>query len=232
MNYTAEITEIVHPLVAKKPSFLSKFSEIIKACERTENLIIVIYLIEAGVFLYGNTAFKKMAGRRYAQLLENGWEFWFKHIVPEEYRPIKKSISRFLSRPFYQDHISLKYHVLNCSEEKVYVKHEIALNRFDSLTLAINYFYDLSGREQIERCLRAEQNESPVLGTIEKVNSISPREEQVLKLIADGYSSKQIADQLFISNHTAISHRKHLIEKFRVKNTAQLIKKASQIMDL
>lgn len=62
--------------------------------------------------------------------------------------------------------------------------------------------------------------------------TISIREKEVLKLIADGFSSRQIADQLFISKHTAISHRKNLIEKFRVKNTAQLIKKASKVMDL
>ena len=51
-------------------------------------------------------------------------------------------------------------------------------------------------------------------------------------MVADGYSSKQIADKLFISNHTAISHRKNLIEKFKVKNTAQLIKRASRNIEL
>ncbi len=68
---------------------------------------------------------------------------------------------------------------------------------------------------------------------IKKENCIiSSREKEVLHLIGEGYSSKQIADMLFISNHTAISHRKNLIEKFQVKNTAQLIKKASKVMEL
>jgi len=57
---------------------------------------------------------------------------------------------------------------------------------------------------------------------------LSERELEVLRLIASGYSSKQLADKLNISNHTAISHRKNLLEKFRVKNTAELIKEASK----
>ena len=54
------------------------------------------------------------------------------------------------------------------------------------------------------------------------------REKEVLKLIADGLSAKEVANKLFISIHTAINHRKNLISKFQVKNTAQLIKVASK----
>lgn len=65
-------------------------------------------------------------------------------------------------------------------------------------------------------------------GINQKELHITPREQEVLKLIAHGYSAKQIADKLFISIHTAINHRKNLIEKFGVKNTAELILKASR----
>jgi DNA-binding CsgD family transcriptional regulator len=47
-------------------------------------------------------------------------------------------------------------------------------------------------------------------------------------LITEGLSSKKIADELYISNYTAITHNKNLIEKFKVKNTAQLIREASK----
>ncbi len=57
---------------------------------------------------------------------------------------------------------------------------------------------------------------------------ISSREKEVLYLIADGYSAKEIADKLHISPHTAINHRKNLISKFMVKNTAELVKEASR----
>ena len=56
--------------------------------------------------------------------------------------------------------------------------------------------------------------------------TISKRETQVLHLIAQGYSTKEIASVLKISDHTAISHRKNLITKFDAKNTAHLVMSA------
>lgn len=58
------------------------------------------------------------------------------------------------------------------------------------------------------------------------VKDISERELEVLGLIADGGTDQEIAKQLFISFHTANSHRKNLLLKFDAKNTAELVKKA------
>lgn len=57
---------------------------------------------------------------------------------------------------------------------------------------------------------------------------ISDRENEVLQLIGHGFSAKQIAAKLYISIHTAVNHRKNLISKFEVKNTAELIKVATK----
>ena len=56
--------------------------------------------------------------------------------------------------------------------------------------------------------------------------TLSPREIEVLQLICQEYTAKEIADKLFISPRTAEGHRRHLIEKLGVKNTAGLIVKA------
>jgi DNA-binding NarL/FixJ family response regulator len=53
---------------------------------------------------------------------------------------------------------------------------------------------------------------------------ITKRESEILKLIADGLTNQEIADQLFISTFTVDSHRKNLLLKFNAKNTATLIK--------
>ncbi len=55
---------------------------------------------------------------------------------------------------------------------------------------------------------------------------LTTREKEILQLIADGLTNPQIAQQLFISLHTVDSHRKNLLAKFNVKNTASLIKLA------
>jgi DNA-binding NarL/FixJ family response regulator len=53
---------------------------------------------------------------------------------------------------------------------------------------------------------------------------ITIREQGVLRLIAEGYTNQQIADTLFISVKTADTHRKNLIAKLKVTNTASLVK--------
>ena len=58
---------------------------------------------------------------------------------------------------------------------------------------------------------------------------ISSREQEVLELIAYEHNSKEIAQQLFISEHTVISHRKNLISKLDVRNTAGLVRRAFEI---
>lgn len=53
---------------------------------------------------------------------------------------------------------------------------------------------------------------------------ITKRESEILKLIADGLTNTEIAEQLFISTFTVDSHRKNLLLKFNAKNTATLVK--------
>ena len=55
---------------------------------------------------------------------------------------------------------------------------------------------------------------------------ISRRERQVLKLIVDEFTMKDIATKLFISQNTVIAHRKNLMMKLGAKNTAGLVRVA------
>jgi DNA-binding NarL/FixJ family response regulator len=58
---------------------------------------------------------------------------------------------------------------------------------------------------------------------------ITLQEYRVLKLLADGFSSRMIADELYISFHTVETHRRHLLTKFKAVNVAELIKKATKL---
>jgi DNA-binding CsgD family transcriptional regulator len=55
-----------------------------------------------------------------------------------------------------------------------------------------------------------------------QVQDLSSREQDVLKLVALGHSNKEIADMLFISIHTVISHRKNITEKLGIKSISGL----------
>ena len=56
--------------------------------------------------------------------------------------------------------------------------------------------------------------------------SLTRREKEILELIADGMTNQQIADKIFVTTTTVDSHRKNMLTKFGVKNTAALIKLA------
>lgn len=57
---------------------------------------------------------------------------------------------------------------------------------------------------------------------------ITEREAEILKLIAEEYSNAEIAEKLFISIRTVDTHRRNLLDKLGVKNTAGLVKYAIQ----
>lgn len=58
---------------------------------------------------------------------------------------------------------------------------------------------------------------------------LSNRETEVLKLVSEGKTTKEIADQLFVSTRTVETHRVNMMKKLKVQNTAELIKKAAQL---
>lgn len=54
-------------------------------------------------------------------------------------------------------------------------------------------------------------------------NQLSPREIEILKLVAKGFQSKDIGNMLQISNHTVSTHRKNMLKKLEVANTPELL---------
>lgn len=62
-----------------------------------------------------------------------------------------------------------------------------------------------------------------------KAEIFSQREREVLHLLSEGKSSREIADALFITERTVESHRKNMLEKGDVKNTVELIAYAAAI---
>jgi len=57
---------------------------------------------------------------------------------------------------------------------------------------------------------------------------ITRREREVLKLVCQGFRTKKIADQLGISPHTVECHRRNIMHKFKIRNSANLVKFAKE----
>lgn len=61
---------------------------------------------------------------------------------------------------------------------------------------------------------------------VHAADTLTPRETEVLRLIAQEYSNHEIADKLFISVRTVDTHRRNILEKLQAKNTAGIVKYA------
>lgn len=59
--------------------------------------------------------------------------------------------------------------------------------------------------------------------------TFSKREKEIVRLLADGLSTQEVADQIFLSYYTVETHRKNLLNKLNLKNTAELVKYAAQL---
>ncbi len=62
----------------------------------------------------------------------------------------------------------------------------------------------------------------PLYSYCEGVN-VSEREMEIIKCVAEGYSNQEIADKLFLSVHTITTHRKNIMNKLGINNTAGLV---------
>ena len=78
---------------------------------------------------------------------------------------------------------------------------------------------------EIARDVMSEQGKEASPDQVEDpYETLTDREKQVLKLVAEGGSNKEIAETLGISVKTAMAHREHLMEKLGVHSRTELIK--------
>ena len=75
-------------------------------------------------------------------------------------------------------------------------------------------------KKEIQKVLFSNNNYKAELPRLTK------REQEILQLVSDGSTTSEIAKKLFISAQTVETHRYNLMQKFKVNNSASLIKKA------
>jgi len=76
---------------------------------------------------------------------------------------------------------------------------------------------------EVARTAMAESNPAAP-GGADPYDALTDREKQVLKLVAEGHSNKEVAEVLGISVKTAMSHREHVMEKLGVHNRTELVR--------
>ena len=76
--------------------------------------------------------------------------------------------------------------------------------------------------QKSERVLYADETSADTAEK-EKLETLSEREKEIIVCITKGMSNKEIADHLFLSVHTVITHRRNISSKLQIRSTAGLI---------
>ncbi|MFC4162572.1 LuxR C-terminal-related transcriptional regulator [Epilithonimonas zeae] len=90
----------------------------------------------------------------------------------------------------------------------------------EALSSDLIYICDFAKERMINFISHKQNNQN------DHADCLTKREMEVLKLICDGLSSKQICEKLFISINTVETHRKKILLKLNVKNSAGVVKYA------
>jgi DNA-binding NarL/FixJ family response regulator len=90
------------------------------------------------------------------------------------------------------------------------------------------YFMDAAiSRQVVDRLMRQSGKKTAI--TDEAYETLTPREKEIMALLADGNRAKTIADQLCISPKTVENHRCNIMRKLDVHSSHELVKYAARI---
>ncbi|MBM2815194.1 MAG: hypothetical protein HW421_1956 [Ignavibacteria bacterium] len=126
------------------------------------------------------------------------------------------------------DSVSVEYRVKRLDSKYIKVLRQstaITVDKLGNPVHALSLITDLIHKNQDTKSIRYiyDNNEK-----VESNLSLSSRELDILKLLSDGKSSKEIAKILFICKDTVDKHRKNMLHKNSMKNTSELITLAKE----
>ncbi len=90
---------------------------------------------------------------------------------------------------------------------------------FEILSVSVDFTTPLSYQKNIKQF-----TQDKLQGVnFRDIQKISPREQQVLQLFANGGNTREVAERLQISFHTVNNHRKNMLKKLQLKNLSSLV---------
>jgi len=134
-----------------------------------------------------------------------------------------KNVPEIIILSSYDD-VKLVKEVLNMGAKGFVPKKsagEHIVNAVYKVAAGNQYFTDDVKEKMMQTLLNGQvKNEGSQDGVL--ISSLTKREVQVLKLVAQQYSTREIAEELHISESTVETHRKNLMKKVKVKNSVGL----------
>jgi DNA-binding NarL/FixJ family response regulator len=116
------------------------------------------------------------------------------------------------------------YHSISAGAQGYMLKEDSEVELFSAIETIRKgnmFVSELLTRELAEDLSHLHQGDSQI-----PTDPLSPREREVLKMVAEGKSNKEIADLLYISTRTVENHRSNIMNKLKFRKTADLIRYA------
>jgi len=131
------------------------------------------------------------------------------------------------NKQLYADYLT---HTLQAVEPKATIDLVVSIQELKEIEDISDYEYaivdtGLEDRSALE-AIRFLLNEEECPNVIALADIAAKREREILKMICQEKTSVEIAEELFISEHTVLTHRKNLLKKVGAKNTVGLVKYA------
>jgi PAS domain S-box-containing protein len=160
---------------------------------------------EDGLCTFFNRPWLDFRGRTMSQEVGNGW---VEGVHPEDRQRCQDTYRRAFDG---RRRFDIEYRLQRADGQYSWIR-DVGTARFDKDGTFLGY---------MGSCV-----EIPVPSRGTAVTPLSPREVQVLALVAEGHSTKEVAALLGISYKTADSHRSRIMEKLSVHETASLVRYA------
>lgn len=90
------------------------------------------------------------------------------------------------------------------------------------------YFLDSAVSHQVVKALMKFPGKEAKI-TDADYGSLTPREQEIMRLLAEGLSAKEIAEKLFISPKTVENHRANIMNKLGLHSTMELVRYAAKL---
>ncbi|MDD5570940.1 MAG: LuxR C-terminal-related transcriptional regulator [Bacteroidales bacterium] len=189
------------------------------------NVLIHIDDLHEKKMIWGNKKqFTNILGFSPEEIITMGIDYPANYYHIDDYKKLNEIIDYFKNDKG-ESHSTL-FRVKNAKGEilKLYTTRTLFKRKPDGtpwlvLAISVNLSTPVDTGAQIEELLK----ENIRLKNQLLIKSLTAREEEVLKLIVQGLSNKEIAVNLFISVNTVDTHRKNLLRKLNAKNVAALV---------
>jgi DNA-binding CsgD family transcriptional regulator/PAS domain-containing protein len=233
--------ELDYSILEKHKAFLTYMSGV-------DNSGITIFDLYKKEHVFASLNFSDLFGYDIKELEKGGNEYFNSRVHPDDFITLMKNgikVFKFFFTAFKEEQLQLKlineYRILNKENRYIRVieQHQpLELDKSGNMWLSLgiidispNQETNIGVRSQIINFKTGKFIELPT----EKVTAekqgieLSSREKQILHLIKEGYLSKEISDQLFISVHTVNTHRQRILEKLNANNSLEAVKYASSL---